>query len=71
MREAKGTILAFLDDDAVAAEDWLEKLTDPFEDSEVIGTSGNPIPRWKDGVKPKWLPVEFYWTIGCGYRGLP
>lgn len=71
MREAKGTILAFLDDDAVAAEDWLEKLTDPFDDPDVIGTSGNPIPRWKDGVRPEWLPIEFYWTIGCGYRGLP
>jgi len=71
MREAAGTILAFLDDDAVAAEDWLEKLTGPFDDPEVIGTSGNPLPRWKDGVKPTWLPVEFYWTIGCGYRGLP
>ncbi len=71
MREAKGAILAFLDDDAVPAEDWLEKLTEPFADPEVIGTSGNPIPRWKDGVRPKWLPVEFYWTIGCGYRGLP
>jgi GT2 family glycosyltransferase len=71
MREAKGDILAFLDDDAVAAEDWLETMTAPYADPDVIGTSGNPIPRWKDGRRPDWLPIEFYWTIGCGYRGLP
>jgi glycosyltransferase involved in cell wall biosynthesis len=67
---AQGEVLAFLDDDAVAAEDWLAKLIGPYADPDVVGTTGNPIPRWK-GPRPAWLPVEFYWTIGCGYRGLP
>ena len=68
---AGGDILAFLDDDAVAGESWLEELTRPYEDPSVIGTGGMPMPRWEDGEAPAWLPLEFYWTIGCGYRGLP
>ena len=68
---AAGDVLAFLDDDAVAAETWLEELTRPYEDRSVIGTGGMPMPRWDGGEAPRWLPFEFYWTIGCGYRGLP
>jgi glycosyltransferase involved in cell wall biosynthesis len=68
---ARGEILAFLDDDAVADEAWLEELVRPYSDPLVIGTGGMPMPRWNGGTAPRWLPCEFYWTIGCGYRGLP
>ena len=68
---ATGEILAFLDDDAIAADTWLEKLIAPYGDLSVIGTCGMPMPRWEEGEAPQWLPREFYWTIGCGYRGLP
>lgn len=68
---ACGEILAFLDDDAIAEETWLEELTRSYVDPKVIGTGGMPYPRWPAGTAPKWLPHEFYWTIGCGYRGLP
>jgi len=68
---ARGEILAFLDDDAVADETWLEELTRSYSDSAVIGTGGAPYPRWEGGRAPSWLPHEFYWTVGCGYRGLP
>ncbi len=67
---ASGEILAFLDDDAIAVETWLEEMVRPYGDPSVIGTGGMPVPRW-DGAAPRWLPLEFYWTIGCGYRGLP
>jgi GT2 family glycosyltransferase len=68
---ASGDILAFLDDDAVAAPTWLEEMLSPYDDPTVIGTGGNPLPRWEGGEVPRWLPVEFFWTIGCSYRGLP
>jgi hypothetical protein len=68
---ASGEILAFLDDDAIADETWLEELTRSYSDPEVIGTGGMPRPRWESGRVPRWLPLEFYWTVGCGYRGLP
>jgi GT2 family glycosyltransferase len=68
---SRGDILAFLDDDAVADPTWLEELTRSYTDPRVIGTGGSPRPRWQQGDAPGWLPHEFYWTIGCGYRGLP
>jgi hypothetical protein len=27
-------------------------------------------PRWP-GRRPRWLPPEFDWVVGCSYRGLP
>lgn len=68
---AGSEILAFLDDDAIAAPDWLEEMTRPYADPGVIGTGGTPLPRWEGGAAPAWMPREFYWTIGCAYRGLP
>jgi glucosyl-dolichyl phosphate glucuronosyltransferase len=68
---AGGEIFAFLDDDAIADETWLYELTRPYSNPDVIGTGGMPRPKWESGRGPRWLPREFYWTVGCGYRGLP
>jgi glucosyl-dolichyl phosphate glucuronosyltransferase len=68
---ARGEVLAFMDDDAIAAPDWLEQMLLPYRDATVIGTCGAPVPRWEGGEMPGWLPAEFLWTVGCAYRGLP
>ncbi|HEV7937421.1 MAG TPA: glycosyltransferase family 2 protein [Solirubrobacteraceae bacterium] len=68
---ARGEIIAFLDDDAVADDTWLEELTRVYDDPDVVGAGGVARPRWDGGTDPRWLPEEFYWTIGCSYRGLP
>ena len=68
---ASGEIVAFLDDDAVADDRWLEELAGVFTDPAVVGAGGVAEPRWEQGEAPAWLPEEFYWTIGCSYRGLP
>ena len=67
---AKGQIIAFLDDDATAEPDWLIQLSEGFSDPQVLGTGGPVIPLWLDKAPP-WLPEEFYWVIGCTYRGMP
>ena len=67
---AGGEIIAFLDDDATAHEDWLWFLADAYENSAVVGTGGLTMPRWLT-TRPPWLPEEFYWVIGCNYVGLP
>jgi hypothetical protein len=67
---AQGTFIAFLDDDAIAEPDWLEKLHDRCIDPEVMGTGGAVDPLWL-GPQPRWFPAEFYWVVGCTYRGLP
>ncbi len=67
---AKSQIVAFLDDDAVATPDWLIKLSEGFTDPQVLGIGGPVIPLWSDKAPP-WLPEEFYWVVGCTYRGMP
>lgn len=68
---ARGEIVAFLDDDAIADERWLARLAAAFEHADVVGAGGVARPRWVDGAAPRWLPEEFLWTVGCSYRGLP
>jgi GT2 family glycosyltransferase len=67
---ARSHILAFLDDDAVATPNWLMFLNEVFSEPQVLGVGGPVIPLWLDH-KPAWLPEEFYWVVGCMYRGMP
>lgn len=67
---AQRAIIAFLDDDAVADDDWLRQLLTGYQDPQVIGVGGTILPIWQTG-RPNWFPDEFNWVIGCSYRGLP
>lgn len=67
---AQGEIIAFLDDDAVADQAWLRYLLGPFIHSRVAAVGGAVQPDW-EVTPPRWLPEEFYWVVGCSYRGLP
>jgi glucosyl-dolichyl phosphate glucuronosyltransferase len=70
LRASGSGITAFLDDDAAARPGWLASLVAPYADPDVVGTAGSIHPRWL-ADHPRWLPPEFYWVIGCSYRGLP
>lgn len=67
---ARGDVVAFLDDDAVAEPHWLERLVAPFDDPAVVAVGGSAIPIWP-GSPPDVLPDELLWIVGCSYRGLP
>jgi glycosyltransferase involved in cell wall biosynthesis len=67
---ARGDVVAFLDDDAIAAPDWLERLAAGYGDSDVLGVGGAIEPLWSTG-RPRCFPEEFDWVIGCTYRGMP
>ena len=68
--QARGEIIAFLDDDAVAEPDWLKVLSDSYSDRTVVGAGGLAKPRWETR-RPSWFPDEFDWVVGCAYRGTP
>jgi glycosyltransferase involved in cell wall biosynthesis/GT2 family glycosyltransferase len=68
--EAGGQVVAFLDDDAIAAPDWLRRLAEAYADPNVLGAGGRVRPRWVDG-KPSWFPAEFDWVVGCTHSGMP
>jgi Glycosyl transferase family 2 len=67
---AAGSVLAFLDDDAVARSDWLQNLTAPLARPGVVGVGGQVEPIWL-GRPPRWMPEEFLWVVGASYRGMP
>jgi len=67
---ATGSVVAFVDDDAVAEPDWLERLAEPYADQDVVAVGGAILPRWSRS-RPPWFPPEFDWVVGCTYRGMP
>ncbi|WP_306319407.1 MULTISPECIES: glycosyltransferase family 2 protein [unclassified Streptomyces] len=68
---ARGDIVAFLDDDAVAERDWLRWFAAGYADPRVLAVGGRTEPIWASGRRPAWFPEEFDWVVGCTYRGLP
>jgi glycosyltransferase involved in cell wall biosynthesis len=67
---AQGTVIAFLDDDAVAEPNWIENLSGCYSDSSVVGVCGRIEPLWLQ-ARPAWFPSEFGWVVGCTYQGMP
>jgi glycosyltransferase involved in cell wall biosynthesis len=67
---AKGKIIAFLDDDAVASPYWLNQHYTGYEHNNVLGIGGDIVPLWSV-PRPKWFPDEFNWVVGATYNGLP
>jgi glucosyl-dolichyl phosphate glucuronosyltransferase len=68
VRAARGAVVAFLDDDAVADPRWVERLATAYRD-DILAVGGAVTPIWQR--RPSWFPEEFEWVVGCGYRGLP
>jgi GT2 family glycosyltransferase len=68
---ARADIVAFLDDDAEAAPDWLERLLAVYATHpDAVAVGGAPRPNY-GAPRPTWLPPDFDWVFGCHYRSLP
>lgn len=67
---SSGDIIAFIDDDAVADDHWLEELVAAYRKHGAKAVGGRMTPRWVDG-RPSFLPEEFYWLVGVTHRGFP
>jgi glycosyltransferase involved in cell wall biosynthesis/GT2 family glycosyltransferase len=70
LAESSGEVVAFLDDDAVPAPDWIERLGAAYADDAVLGAGGAVRPDWAAG-RPRWFPPEFDWVVGCTHSGMP
>ena len=66
---ARGDVVAFLDDDAMAEAEWLAVMAAGYDDADVAGVGGLTLPLWGGDV-PRWFPEEFAWVVGCTYRGM-
>lgn len=70
--KAESGIVAFIDDDAIAHEMWVQGLMDgyqigiePNDTKGVIGVGGPAYPIWPDS-RPWLIPKEFDWLVGAG-----
>ncbi len=67
---ASSDVVAFLDDDAWAESTWSRAMVAHYAAPDVEGVGGYAAPRWPHG-RPRWLPAEFDWVVGCSYTGQP
>jgi glucosyl-dolichyl phosphate glucuronosyltransferase len=56
IRESRGDVLAFTDDDIVVESTWLQNLTAPLRREECVGVAGRILPE--NGFSPpRWIPL--------------
>lgn len=67
---ARGDIVAFMDEDAIAESTWLSYLAAAYQRPQVMGVGGAITATWELG-RPGWFPSEFDWVVGCTYHGMP
>ncbi len=71
IKQARGDIIAYIDSDAVADENWLQKINKVYQENEdVIAVGGKSIANWETN-KPWYLPDSFLWLVGVTHKGHP
>ena len=67
IEQAKGEIIAFVDDDALLLPGWAKETAKAYaEDSSIIGVAGPILPQWEQDSM-SWFPRELYWIFSCTY----
>jgi glycosyltransferase involved in cell wall biosynthesis len=57
IREARGDVLAFMDDDVTVDPTWLNNLTAALHSSEWVGSGGRVLPAGTF-LRPRWLGLD-------------
>lgn len=55
IREARGEVLVFVDDDVMVDTNWLRCLTSGIAGGRCVGAGGRIVPQWSC-TPPSWLP---------------
>ena len=58
LRESKGDIIVWLDDDACPRAGWLDAIARPFAHPSVAVVGGPVVIQRPGGQRPTWLPAE-------------
>jgi glycosyltransferase involved in cell wall biosynthesis len=64
IREAKGDILAFVDDDVRVEPDWLRNLTASLHGADWAGAGGRTLPEAPTAPLPRWLSLDGPYGLG-------
>jgi len=70
IRMASGSIVAYVDDDAIPFPEWVEEIKRTFEDLSVGAVTGDVIPLWEE-PSMCWFPKEIRWLVSCSYIMTP
>jgi glycosyltransferase involved in cell wall biosynthesis len=64
---ASGKILAYLDDDAVASDSWLQVFDDAYNNNSKLAIAGGKVTLlWPQGIQqPKWLSPGLAGNLGA------
>jgi glucosyl-dolichyl phosphate glucuronosyltransferase len=63
IREARGNVLAFTDDDVTVDPSWLQNLVAALQTDEWAGVGGRVLPKW-DCSPPRWLSTASRHAFG-------
>jgi len=58
VKEAQGEVVLFTDDDCIAEEDWIDRMTEAFDDKEVVGIKGAYLTRQQEPVA-RFVQIEY------------
>lgn len=65
-RIARGTVLAYLDDDAIASPHWLRTLYDAYQQNERLAIAGGKVTLiWANQTPPGWLSANLAGNLGA------
>ncbi len=66
-KESRGEIIAYLDDDAVACDRWLQILYSAYENNSKIAIAGGKVTLlWPQGIQPpRWLSPGLASNLGA------
>lgn len=66
-KEARGTYVAYIDDDAIANPDWIGQIVQFIKSHPEVNVFGGPYDRFFHNPFPDWLP-ENYGTLNLGNK---
>lgn len=69
LRAAAGDVVAFIDDDCIACEGWLERLVSPLISNDEVGCVGGRIRPVFLETPPKWIRRDVYGLLGLAEWG--
>ena len=64
LAEARGDVVAYLDDDAIPRPGWLDALLAGYRDPGVVAVGGRIVLRFPEGP-PAWLSEEIYSALSA------
>jgi glycosyltransferase involved in cell wall biosynthesis len=73
IKKATGDVVAFLDDDAIPADNWIETIKSEMEKADVVYGHVVPVPKWKNQIERLLFREDMLPMFGCScemYDGL-